>query len=124
MKRFFFGVVAVMALLVGFGSTAQAANNFTISNYTVDMELGRDSEQRSTLRTKLTITADFPPRQNHGIAPVFVKQYDKHPTHFTLESVTDERGTPLEYRWHNDELRIGNKDTYVKGKKTYVITYT
>lgn len=113
-----------MVLLVGFGSTAQAANNFTISNYTVDMELGRDSEQRSTLRTKLTITANFPPRQNHGIAPVFVKQYDKHPTHFTLESVTDERGAPLEYRWHNDELRIGNKDTYVKGKKTYVITYT
>ena len=60
MKRFFFGMVAVMVLLVGFGSTAQATNNFTISNYTVDMELGRDSEQRSTLRTKLTITADFP----------------------------------------------------------------
>ena len=115
-----------MALLVGFGSTAQATNtnNFTISNYNVDMELGRDSEQRSTLRTKLIITADFPPRQNHGIAPVFVKQYDKHPTHFTLESVTDERGTPLEHKWHNDELRIGNKDTYVEGKKTYVITYT
>ena len=113
-----------MVLLVGFGSTVQATNNFTISNYTVDMELGRDSEQRSTLRTKLTITADFPPRQNHGIAPVFVKQYDKHPTHFTLESVTDERGAPLEHTWHGDELRIGNKDTYVKGKKTYVITYT
>jgi hypothetical protein cdivTM7_00659 len=124
MKRFFFGMVTVMVLLVGFGSTVQATNNFTISKYTVDMELGRDSEQRSTLRTKLTITADFPPRQNHGIAPVFVKQYDKHPTHFTLESVTDERGAPLEYTWHNDELRIGNKDTYVKGKKTYVITYT
>ena len=112
-----------MALLVGLGSTAQATNNFTISNYNVDMELGRDNERRSTLRTKLTITANFPPRQNHGIAPVFVKQYDKHPTHFTLESVTDERGTPLEYKWYNDELRIGNKDTYVKGKKTYVITY-
>lgn len=124
MKRFFFGMVAVMVLLVGFGSTAQATNNFTISNYTVDMELGRDSEQRSTLRTKLTITADFPPRQNHGIAPVFVKQYDKHPTHFTLESVTDERGAPLEYTWRGDELRIGNKDAYVEGKKTYVITYT
>jgi len=124
MKRFFFGIVAVMVLLVGFGSTVQATNNFTISKYTVDMELGRDSEQRSTLRTKLTITADFPPRQNHGIAPVFVKQYDKYPTHFTLESVTDEQGTPLEYTWHNDELRIGNKDTYIKGKKTYVITYT
>lgn len=124
MKRFFFGIVAAIVLLVGFGSAAQATNNFMISNYNVDMELGRDSEQRSTLRTKLTITADFPPRQNHGIAPVFVKKYNGHPTHFTLESVTDERGTPLEYTWHNDELRIGNKDTYVKGKKTYIITYT
>ena len=126
MKRFFFGLVVVIALLVGFGSTAQATNtnNFTISNYNVDMELGRDSERRSTLRTKLTITADFPPRQNHGIAPVFVKQYDGHPTHFTLESVTDEQGTPLEHTWRDDELRIGNKDAYVEGKKTYVITYT
>ena len=126
MKRFFFGLVVVIALLVGFGSTVQAANtnNFTISNYNVDMELGRDSERRSTLRTKLTITADFPPRQNHGIAPVFVKKYDGHPTHFTLESVTDEQGTPLEHTWRDDELRIGNKDAYVEGKKTYVITYT
>ena len=117
-------MVAVIALLVGFGSTAQATNNFTISNYNVDMELGRDSERRSTLRTKLTITADFPPRQNHGIAPVFVKKYDKHPTRFTLESVADEQGTPLEHTWRDNELRIGNKDAYVEGKKTYVITYT
>ena len=126
MKHFLCGVVLAVAALAGLSPVAQAANtdNFTISNYNVQMELGRDSEQRSTLKTKLTITANFPPHQNHGIAPVFVKDYDKHPTNFTLESVTDEAGNELEHTWNGDELRIGNKDVYVEGEKTYVITYT
>ena len=126
MKRFLFGVVLAMAALAGFGSAAQAANtdNFTITNYEVRMELGRDSERRSTLKTTLTITADFPPNQNRGIAPIFVKDYDGHHTSFNLVSVTDETGAPLEYAWNEDELRIGNKNVYVEGKKTYVITYT
>lgn len=125
MKHFLCGVVLAVAALVGLGPVAQAANtdNFTISNFNVQMELGRDSEQRSTLKTKLTITADFPPNQNHGLAPVFVKSYDGHHTSFTLESVTDEAGNALEYTWNGDELRIGNKSVYVEGERTYVITY-
>lgn len=88
------------------------------------MELGRDEDKTSTLRTTLTITADFPPNQNRGIAPIFVKTYDGHSTSFNLESVTDEQGAALEYHWEGDELRIGNADVYVSGLKTYVITYT
>lgn len=99
-------------------------HNFRITNYDVHMELGRDEDKTSTLRTTLTITADFPPNQNRGIAPIFVKTYGKHSTSFNLESVTDDQGTALEYHWEGDELRIGNTDVYVSGLKTYVITYT
>ncbi len=126
MKRIFLGVITVLLAVFGMSTGVQAANtdNFTITNYDVQMELGRDSERRSTLKTTLTITADFPPNQNRGIAPIFVKDYDGHHTSFNLVSVTDETGAPLEYTWNEDELRIGNKNVYVEGKKTYVITYT
>jgi hypothetical protein len=74
MKRAIFGsIVAVMIALLG-ASSAMAArsntsdtNNFTITNYNVRLELGRDRNNRSTLKTIETITADFPPDQNHGI---------------------------------------------------------
>ena len=114
------------SLLVGSGQAAFAAqtDNFTITKFDAEYSLGRDSENRSTLRAKWTITANFPPKQNHGIAPVFVKEYDGHHTSFTLESVTDDKGKGLEYTWKGDELRIGNKDVYVEGEKTYIITYT
>lgn len=126
MKRFILGIIIAGSLLVGSGQAAFAAqtDNFTITKFDAEYSLGRDSENRSTLRAKWTITANFPPKQNHGIAPVFVKDYDGHHTSFKLESVTDEVGNELEYAWNGNELRIGNKDVYVEGDKTYVITYT
>ena len=89
MKRAIFGsIVAVMIALLG-ASSAMAArsntsdtNNFTITNYNVRLELGRDRNNRSTLKTIETITADFPPDQNHGITRQFVKKYDGHATGF------------------------------------------
>ena len=86
--------------------------------------MGRDSENRSTLAATWRITAHFLPNQNHGIAPIFVKKYDNHPTNFSLQSVTDEQGASLEHTWNGDELRIGKKDIYVQGEKTYVIKFT
>ena len=131
MKRAIFGsIVAVMIALLG-ASSAMAArsntsdtNNFTITNYNVRLELGRDRNNRSTLKTIETITADFPPDQNHGITRQFVKKYDGHATGFALESVKDEHGVDLEYHQNGSTLRIGNKNAYVSGVKTYVITYT
>ena len=105
-------------------ASAADVNNFTIQNYDVTMDLGRDSENRSTLRTREVITAYFPPNQNYGLSKVFVKDYNNHPTDLKLESVKDEAGHDLEYHWSGSNLKIGNKDTYVKGAKTYVITYT
>lgn len=129
MKKLLFGCVLAAALVIGLGGPVRAraqssVDDFVIKQYLVDMELGRDSESRSTLTTKLTITADFLLQRNRGIAPFFVKEYNGHPTDFRLVSVTDEQGTPLKHHWHGNELRIGEKGTFVSGQKTYVITYT
>ena len=114
------------SLLVGSGQAAFAAqaDNFTITKFDAEYSLGRDSENRSTLAATWRITAQFLPNQNRGIAPIFVKKYDNHPTNFSLQSVTDEQGKTLEYNWNGDELRIGKKDVYVQGEKTYVIKFT
>ena len=131
MKRVIFGgVVTVVFVLLGAScaiaahSNTRDTNNFTITNYDVQLELGRDRNNRSTLKTIETITADFPPDQNHGITRQFVKKYDGHATGFALESVKDEHGVDLEYHQNGSTLRIGNKNAYVSGTKTYVITYT
>ena len=127
MKRFLLGLLTVGLLLAGSGKMAFAArstDNFTITKFDAEYSLSRDSDNRSKLETTWRITANFPPNQNRGIAPVFVKKYDDHSTNFSLQSVTDENGTPLEYSWNDDELRIGNKNTYVEGEKTYIIKFT
>ena len=131
MKRVIFGGIVAVALVLLGASCAIAArgntrdtNNFTITNYDVRLELGRDRNNHSTLKTIEAITADFPPDQNHGITRQFVKKYDGHATNFTLESVKDEHGADLEYHQNGNTLRVGNKNAYVSGTKTYVITYT
>ncbi len=131
MKRVIFGGIVAVALVLLGASCAIAAhsntrdtNNFTITNYDVQLELGRDRDNRSILKTTETITADFPPDQNHGITRQFVKKYDGHATNFTLGSVKDEHGVDLEYHQNGSTLRVGNKNAYVSGTKTYVITYT
>ena len=126
MKRFILGILIAGSLLAGSGQAALAAqtDNFTITKFDAEYSLGRDGENRSTLAATWRITAYFPPNQNHGIAPIFVKKYDNHPTNFSLQSVTDEQGKTLEYNWNGDELRIGKKDVYVQGEKTYVIKFT
>ena len=126
MKRLILGILIAGSLLAGSGQAALAAqtDKFTITKFDAEYSLGRDGENRSTLAATWRITAYFPPNQNHGIAPIFVKKYDNHPTNFSLQSVTDEQGKTLEYNWNGDELRIGKKDVYVQGEKTYVIKFT
>ena len=126
MKRLILGILIAGSLLAGSGQAAFAAqtDNFTITKFDAEYLLGRDGENRSTLAATWRITAHFPPNQNRGIAPIFVKKYDNHPTNFSLQSVTDEQGKTLEYNWNGDELRIGKKDVYVSGEKTYIIKFT
>ena len=126
MKRFILGILIAGSLLVGSGQAALAAqtDNFTITKFDAEYLLGRDGENRSTLAATWRITANFPPNQNHGIAPIFVRNYDGHSTSFSIKSVADEQGTLLKHSWNGNELRIGDKDTYVRGEKTYIIKFT
>lgn len=116
-----------LLLTLGLAGSAHAdgTDNFVITNYDVKLDLGRDADGRSTLRAVETITADFPMAdENHGLERIVVKSYDSHSTSFKLESVTDESGRTLPYHWEGDALRIGDKETYAHGLKTYRITYT
>ena len=125
----FIGVTVVASTLL-FANSAQAAvNDFEITNYDMTLELGRDSEQRSTLTTTETIAANFSMiNQNRGIERAIPTSYDGHSTSLEIESVTDESGNAISYTTYDNSgntiVRVGDKDVYVQGLKTYVLKYT
>jgi len=133
MKRLF-GVFLVLffATLVFVQPASASTEDFKISYFVVDYYLSKDSDGRSVLKTVEKITAQFPEYdQNHGIDRYLIKKYDNHSTSLSLVSVTDGEGNPIDYLTPNNRkdpdvlfLRIGDSNTYVHGKKTYVITYT
>lgn len=126
-----FGAASI-ALLLGvvlLSTGAHAAvNDFEITDYNMDLQLGRDNEQRSTLTTTETITAEFPMvDQNHGIERAIPTSYEGHTTSLEIISVADQRGAALKYSTYesngNTVVRVGDKDTYTQGTKTYVFKY-
>lgn len=126
-------VVAALALGLSLFSSSPVeavdTNNFRISNYDIQYELSRDSEGRSVLKTKETITAEFPNYdQNHGIERAIPLSYDGHSTSLDTPVVTDASGRLLSVseRTENNTriLRIGDPNTYVQGTQTYVLEYT
>ncbi len=126
MKKFAVGIlVLVLSFLSMPPARAASTNDFTISSFDIAMTLGRDSDNRSTLSVRETITAEFPNYdQNHGLERAFVKEYNGHSISFSLTNVTDVNGTTLPYHWTDNNLRIGDADVYVHGTQTYVIAYT
>jgi uncharacterized membrane protein YgcG len=121
-------LLALAVTSIPVGNVSAAVNDFEITKYDMKMELGRDNEQRSTLLTKETITAEFPQtNQNRGIERAIPASYQGHSVSLDIRSVTDEQGEPLEYTTYesngNTVVRVGNKDTYVHGQKTYMLTY-
>lgn len=130
MKRFVLGVLALLVAAAGYVQPAAASvNDFRFSSFEADYYLGADNEGRSTLKTIEKLTAEFDiPNQNHGIERAIPKKYDGHTTNLKLESVVDASGRTLPYETYdsNDNLvvRIGDKNSYVNGSMTYVITYT
>lgn len=103
-------------------------NDFRFSSFRGEYFLGRDTDQRSTLRTVETLVAEFPDiDQNRGIIRAIPTHYDNHPTDITLVSVTDEQGNPRKYRTELDGgflLVTIAADTFVYGSQSYVLTYT
>lgn len=125
MKKLLLGVLLLALGLLAEVPVQASTNDFTISSYDVQMELGRDGENRSLLEVTETITAEFPEvDQNHGLERAFVKTYNGHSLAFNLTGVTDANGTELPYHWSDESLRIGDADVYVHGTQTYVLSYT
>ena len=129
MKRIFGGVIAGFILLLCMALPASASvNNFRIPFYDVDYYLGADNQGRSTLKTVEKLVAEFPNfDQNHGIERAIPKRYDGHTTSLQIQSVTDDTGAPIHYTTYesgdNLVVRIGDKNSYVRGNKTYILTY-
>ena len=126
MKKLILGIVVLAATtLWGCSVSALDTNNFIINELRVDLSLSRDNENRSVLETTETIKATFPDYdQNRGLERGLVDRYGGHSTSLRLESVKDEAGNDYEYSFENSVLRIGNKDIFVHGEKTYVIKYS
>lgn len=130
MRRVFIGILTSIVLaLVGFQSTHASVLDFSISNYHIDYRLSKDGEGHSTLHTVETITAEFPDyNQNFGIERAIPTRYQKHSVNLSIDSVTDQDGSSYPYstytRNNNLVVRIGDKEKYVHGSTTYIITYT
>lgn len=122
------GASACLGVLAPSNVGAASVNDFRISDYRIEYQLGRDSSNRSTLLTKETITAEFPRTdQNHGIERAIPKTYDGHKTGVRMVSVIQPGGSNWNYEEVSDGdnliVRIGDADSYLHGKQTFILTY-
>lgn len=125
-------ILAALILPIFGGSALVAAQNtqdFDIVSFEADYYLGRDANKASTLKVVETIVAEFPAYdQNKGILRAIPQSYQDHKLSLNVESVEKAGGGRWNYSTSNDSnnlvLRIGDADRYVRGRQTYVITYT
>jgi uncharacterized membrane protein YgcG len=109
--------------------------SLTLDRFDSVFDLHRDSAKNSSMTVTETIDVRFPEADvNHGIEraiPTFNQDIALHPH---IISITDAHGTPQPYQTVDSDdagygddmlvLRIGDKNTYVHGAKTYVLRYT
>jgi uncharacterized membrane protein YgcG len=109
-------------------ATAQNIQDFKISQFTADYYLSRNTDHTAILKTIEDITAQFPSYdQNHGILRAIPESYLGHTINLKIDSITDENYAPRVYSTYHQNgnlvLKIGDKDTFVHGNQTYIITY-
>ena len=109
--------------------------SLTLDRFDAVFDLHRDAAKNSSMTVTETIAVRFPDSdENHGIEraiPTYNQDIALHPQ---IDSVTDAQGNRLAYTTvdssdagYGDDmtvLRIGDKNTYVHGAKTYVLRYT
>jgi uncharacterized membrane protein len=118
----------LLGILLFGGKSARAAGTEQIDSFDAVIRLNADASAYITE----TIQYDFGSGQKHGIYRNIPVRYEARGGNYNLRlsgiAVTDERGVPYEYEasdsGENRVLKIGNADTLVGGKKTYVIRYT
>lgn len=111
------------------GAYGADENSLTFDSFDAVYDLGLTGDGRSTVTVTETLVADFPQFDaNHGILRAIPVVYDGHPLRLHVQSVTDGAGNDWNYETSVDNenivIQIGDADSYVHGKKTYVITYT
>ncbi len=124
MKRFLLSFALVLAGM-SFASATLAAE--TIQSFDVTADLRSDR----TLRITETIEYDFGDAERHGIFRLIPVVYSRNGAAYRLrlnveDSTVDGQPVPQDISTEGENLRIrlGDPDTYVTGKRTYVITYS
>ena len=112
------------------------ARSMAIENNTVEKIDAFDViikiDQDASIKVEEAIQYDFGPVQKHGIYRDIPVRYKARGGNFSLRlgdvSVSDEMGNSYQFsissEGDNERIKIGDADTFVSGKKTYVIDYT
>jgi len=114
------------------GWSAGGVDDFVFESFHADYALDRDADRASRLHVVETLVAVFPEiDQNHGIERAIPRSYARVDLGLEIVGVTDASGARLDYSLQEDDydgsflvLRIGDADSYVHGRQSYVIEYT
>ena len=109
------------------GSNFAMAAGEKIDSFDATIRMNADASVAVTER----IDYDFDALEKHGIYRDIPVRYDARGGNYNVRisdiSVTDEKGAAYDFvvsdRGNDKEIKIGDADTFVTGKKTYVISY-
>ncbi|WP_243062023.1 DUF2207 domain-containing protein [Humibacter sp. RRB41] len=110
-------------------------STLTVDRFDAVFDLHRDANKQSSMTVTETIAVRFPDSDaNHGIERAIPTYNDDIPLDVHVTSITDAGGAAQPYSVVDSDdssygsdmhvLRIGDKNTYVHGAKTYVLHYT
>lgn len=124
----FLAVVAAAMILLPSSVAAADTENFTITNFSTDYHVSKNSDGVGQASITETITAQFPDfNQNHGLRRAIPEVYKKNSLGLKINSVKNQEGQTLTYTTksqnNNLVLFIGDPDSFVHGSQTYVIKY-
>lgn len=103
-------------------------DDFAFDSFAADYTLSRAADGTSRLKTVETLTPVFPDfDQNRGIIRRIPVEYKGVNTHVHVSSVTDRHGARVPYQIDSSggdvKISVGD-DTYLRGRHTFIITYT
>jgi len=124
--------IAVLVLIVSFAwygpVVAQNVQDFNIAGFKANYELHGDDTTEASMLVTETIVAEFPAiDQNHGIERSLPQEYDGGSLDLKIIDVTDGSGQVRPYTTYDSSkftvVRVGDANSYVHGRQTYVISY-
>lgn len=111
--------------------THAGVDDFTFQSMSVDYELDKDSEGRSTLKVNENLKPEFPDfNQNRGIIRMIPLYYDNHSLSFKLNSVLRDKIPANIYEESIEDdhkkliIRDSNDESYLHGLHEYEINYS